>query len=105
MIANLLCPRALRYIFGLTLLATAARAQTPVITTASDFGTIPVGVADLNFSATGGNGTYSWGLTGGSLPPNTVLRTDLNTTSSTISAVVSGVVEVPGTYTFTLQVT
>ncbi|MCX6629154.1 MAG: Ig domain-containing protein, partial [Candidatus Solibacter sp.] len=83
----------------------AGGAPQVAITAGADFGTIPVGITELNLSAVGGTGTYTWSLTGGSLPPNTVIRTDFQPgTSSAVSAVVTGVFAIPGTYSFTLQV-
>jgi hypothetical protein len=72
-----------------------------------DFGTSSIGEIQDGLTATGGNGTYSWSLTGGSLPPGLALRADLAPwfLNSNVSAEIGGLATTPGTYNFTLTVT
>jgi subtilisin family serine protease len=69
------------------------------ITTAS----LPSGTVDLAYSqqvtASGGQGSYTWSVASGSLPPG------LSLTSGTPSASISGTPTTAGTYPFTVQVT
>ena len=78
----------------------------PGISQGPNLGTFSIGPVQIPMTATGGNGTYVWQITAGSLPPGLSLRTDPDTWFSTnSSAGVIGVATTPGTYNFTLQVT
>src|SRR3954471_12293080 len=89
----------------LCLAAAAASAQAPVITFGPDLGTYPVGEIQFALTASGGNGTYSWSITGGSLPPGIALRTDVPSSfPAGASAGLIGVATTPGTYHFIVSV-
>ncbi len=87
----------------LAVLSTAS-AQ-PVITSGPNLsGTI--GEINQALTATGGNGTYTWSLAGGSLPPGISIRTDVPSSfPAGTSAGLIGVATTAGTYSFSLQVT
>ena len=69
----------------------------------SDWGTSSLGIYDFYLWSAGGNGTVTWTLTGGSLPPGLALRTDFfNTPPANVTGLLAGVATTPGTYTFTL---
>jgi len=71
-----------------------------------DFGTFSIGDLQLELVASGGDGTYSWSVISGSLPPGMLLRTDRAPFfSNNASAGLIGVATTPGTYAFTLSVT
>jgi hypothetical protein len=77
----------------------------PSIAMGSDFGTWNVGTLWLGLSANGGNGTYTWSLASGTLPPGLALRTDLDAfLGSDQQAALAGVAITPGNYSFTLSV-
>ena len=60
-------------------LATAgvAQAQPVFQSQGPDFGTCSIGQVETPLSATGGDGTYTWSVVDGSLPPGLALRTDM----------------------------
>jgi hypothetical protein len=66
------------------------------ITTTSLPGIILGGSYNQTLAATGGTPPYTWSLVSGSLPPNLTLSG---------AGLISGITVVPGTYTFTVQVT
>jgi len=71
----------------------------------SDMGAFSTGELQIALIATGGNGTYTWDITSGSLPPGLALRTDKPSWfPSNASAGLIGVPTVPGRYNFTLRV-
>ncbi len=77
----------------------------PTITTNSNLGTLHLGTQTVQLTANGGNGTYAWSLTSGTLPPGLALRTDVPTYfPSNAQAGLIGVATTPGTYNFTLSV-
>ncbi len=91
-------------VFFLALLGTAS-AQ-PVITSGPNYCCWSIGEIEQALTATGGNGTYTWSLAGGSLPPGISLRTDVPSSfPAGTSAGLIGVATTPGTYSFSLQVT
>src|SRR3954470_24748836 len=59
-----------------SLTAIPAFAQAPTHLQGPNFGTRPLGEVGIGLRASGGNGTYTWQLVGGSLPPGVSLRTD-----------------------------
>ena len=70
-----------------------------------DFGTTHWGTITYGLPANGGNGTYTWALVSGSLPPGVALRTDVPSYfNSNWQAGLMGVATKPGTYNFTLSV-
>ena len=72
-----------------------------------DLGTFSIGQLDgIQLFATGGNGTYTWDVSAGSLPPGYALRTDLPSWfPSNANGEIGGVATTPGTYPFTVRVT
>jgi hypothetical protein len=62
-------------VFFLGFLSTAS-AQ-PVITSGPNYCCWSIGEINQALTATGGNGTYTWSLVGGSLPPGISIRTDV----------------------------
>ena len=75
------------------------------ITTAASLGTQTIGAQQIALGASGSSGTYTWSLTGGTLPPGLLLRTDTPSFfSSSQQAGLIGVATTPGNYSFTLQV-
>ncbi len=76
-----------------------------VINTGASLGTYPIGTVQIPLAATGGDGTFVWTVTAGTLPPGLALRTDLPSffPPGTASAGVIGVATTPGAYSFTLQ--
>jgi Putative Ig domain/Putative binding domain, N-terminal len=97
-----------RGLFTLSLVfagATLAWAQ-PVFQQGPNLGTSSLGPNQYTLSATGGNGTYLWEITGGALPPGMSLRTDRDTWfPANASAGLIGVATTSGNYSFTLRVT
>ena len=86
-------------------LLSAASAQ-PVITSGPSYCCWSTGEINQALTATGGNGTYTWSLVGGSLPPGISIRTDVGSyLPAGTSAGLIGVATTVGTYNFTLQVT
>jgi hypothetical protein len=74
-------------------------------THSADFGTRSIGYLELPLSATGGDGSFTWSLQSGSLPPGMAIRSDKPSTfPGSASAGLSGVATTPGTYNFTLRV-
>lgn len=74
------------------------------ITTAPDLGTSSIGHFQVPLTATGGTGSYTWSLVGGTLPPGVSLRADKSPSfPEEASAGLSGLATTPGTYTFTLR--
>ena len=88
-----------------TMLLPALALAQPTITSGPNYGTWSVGEINAQLLATGGNGTYSWSLISGSLPPGIAVRADVPSYfDPTASAGLIGVATTPGTYNFTLQV-
>jgi len=84
--------------------STLTRAQT--ITVGPNLGTWPIGEIQDALTASGGNGTYSWTITSGSLPTGLALRTDVPSFfPAGASAGLIGIATTPGTYSFTISVT
>jgi hypothetical protein len=85
----------------------AAGALPPVaIAMGPDLGTWHIGTDWVALSANGGNGTYTWSLVSGSLPPGLALRADVPSFfTANQQAGLIGVATTPGTYNFTLSVT
>ncbi len=72
----------------------------------TNFGTFTTGTQQIGLGASGGNGTYTWSLVSGSLPPGLALRTDTPSYfGSNQQAGLIGVATAAGTYNFTLKVT
>ena len=70
-----------------------------------DLGAFSTGELQFSLTATGGNGTYTWDITAGALPPGVALRTDKPSWfPSNASAGLIGVPTVPGHYNFTIRV-
>jgi hypothetical protein len=77
----------------------------PVITSGPNYCCWSNGEINQALTATGGNGTYTWSLVSGSLPPGISIRTDVPSYfPSGTSAGLIGVATTVGTYNFTLQV-
>ena len=97
-----------RYVFALFLLTASlgsAAAQTLQMNSGPDFGTFSIGDLQIELDASGGNGTYTWSVISGSLPPGMLVRTDrASFFSNNASAGIIGVATTPGTYAFTLSV-
>src|SRR5580658_1825644 len=88
----------------LALLSTAS-AQ-PVIASGPNYCCWSIGEINQALTATSGNGTYTWSLADGSLPPGISIRTDVPSYfPAGASAGLIGVATTAGTYNFTLQVT
>jgi hypothetical protein len=82
--------------------------QTPPvsITLGSNLGIWTIGEVQDSLNASGGNGTYSWSLVSGSLPPGVSIRTDVPSFfPAGTGAGLIGIATTPGTYNFTLSVT
>jgi uncharacterized protein (TIGR03437 family) len=92
--------------FPVFLLGLASRAVAqPVITSGPNYCCWSTGEINQALTATGGNGTYTWSLAGGSLPPGISIRTDVPSYFPVgSSAGLIGVATSAGTYNFTLQV-
>ena len=77
------------------------------ISNSSSFGTFSIGQVETPLTATGGNGTYTWSIVAGSLPPGISIRTDRPSCCFPIaaSAGLIGIATTPGNYSFTLRVT
>jgi hypothetical protein len=89
----------------LTVALGSAAAQTLSMNSGPDFGTSSIGDLQAELDASGGNGSYSWSVIAGALPPGMLLRTDgAPFFSSNASAGIIGVATTPGTYAFTLSV-
>src|SRR3954470_13262576 len=85
--------------------AQPALAQALTTNVSSDLGAFSTGELQYQLIATGGNGTYSWDVTAGALPPGVALRTDKPSWfAPSASAGLIGVPTVPGRYNFTLRV-
>src|SRR5580693_1126989 len=91
-----------RVVSLLLCLAGVVSAQ-PVITSAPNYCCFSIGLIQEPLTATGGNGTYTWSLVSGALPPGVAIRTDVPLLFSSVG--LSGVTTTPGTYNFTLQAT
>ena len=94
----------------MALSASTARAQAPPIPAHGlnpNFGTWSLGVVERELVATGGNGTFTWQVVAGTLPPGVSLRTDSFPSwfNPNASAGLLGVATTPGLYSFTLRVT
>lgn len=77
----------------------------PVITSGPNY-SWSIGEVQQALTASGGNGTYTWSLASGSLPPGLSLRTDVPSSfPAGANAGLIGVATTAGTYNFTLQVT
>src|SRR5690242_16228059 len=80
------------------LTAVIAAAQPPVITFRPTLGTYPIGEVQYPLTASGGNGTFSWTLQSGTLPPGVSVRTDIPSFfPAGASAGLIGVATTPGT--------
>jgi uncharacterized protein (TIGR03437 family) len=78
----------------------------PRITSGPGYCCWSIGEINQALTATGGNGTYTWSLVSGSLPPGISIRTDVPSYfPSGTSAGLIGVATTVGTYNFTLQAT
>ena len=78
----------------------------PVITSGPNYCCWSTGEINQALTATGGSGTYTWSLVGGSLSPGISIRTDVPSYfPAGTSAGLIGVATTVGTYNFTLQVT
>ena len=91
--------------FGFTLSIYPFGGAPPVIQTqSSNFGTFSIGNVQAQLIASGGDGTFTWSVVGGSLPPGLSLRTDKPSSfSASASAGIIGLATTPGTYNFTLR--
>jgi len=70
-----------------------------------NIGAFLLGTEYIQLSANGGNGTYTWTLVSGALPPGLALRTDVPASFPLNSqAGLIGVATTPGNYNFTLMV-
>ncbi len=78
----------------------------PVITSGPNYCCWSIGEVQPALTASGGNGTYTWSLVSGSLPPGLSLLTDVPSNfPAGANAGLIGVSTTSGTYNFTLQVT
>jgi len=80
----------------------------PAMGNGPNLGTFSIGEIQYALSASGGNGTYTWSLTGGALPPGLALRTDVPSGfPSNASAGIIGLATAASStpYQFTLSVT
>lgn len=76
------------------------------ITLGSNLGTWTIGEVQDALNASGGNGTYTWSMVSGSLPPGLSIRTDVPSFfPAGTGAGLIGIATTPGTYSFTLSVT
>lgn len=75
------------------------------ILTSADLGAYSTSPIQLELSAWGGTGAYTWSLESGTLPPGMALRPDPPYWFTAGSSALSGVATTPGTYNFTLRVT
>jgi hypothetical protein len=92
-------------IFFLLFTAEAARAQAVTTNVGTDLGAFSTGEIQFQLIASGGNGTYTWDITAGSLPPGLALRTDKPSWfPANASAGLIGVATATGRYNFTLRV-
>src|SRR5580704_14719708 len=76
----------------------ASAAGNVTITNSANLGTYSIGQVVIPLNATGGNGTYTWTITAGTLPPGLAIRTDLPGTA----AAIAGVATTQNNYSFTL---
>jgi hypothetical protein len=84
----------------------AAGGAPPVTVTGGLPSIMQIGQQQMALFASGGNGTYTWSLVGGTLPPGMSLRPDgAAWFPSNASGCFCGVATQPGTYTFTLRAT
>src|SRR5579883_3026466 len=91
-------------VFSLVALGLPASGQVSITTPPSQ--TWPLGEDQIQLSASGGTGHYTWALVSGTLPAGLSLRTDVPSFfSPSAQAGLIGVATTPGTYSFTLQVT
>ena len=99
------CLRGSLAVLWLLTAVVPARAQALTTNVGSDLGAFSAGELQFSLIATGGNGTYTWDITAGALPPGVALRTDKPSWfPSNASAGLIGVPTVPGHYTFTIRV-
>ncbi|HEU4936487.1 MAG TPA: hypothetical protein VFT39_08545 [Vicinamibacterales bacterium] len=88
----------------LLLTTESARAQALSTNVGPDLGAFSTGEMQYSLIATGGNGTYTWDITAGSLPPGVALRTDNPSWfPANASAGLVGIPTVLGRYNFTLR--
>lgn len=103
-VARKACGRVILPILAVLLLAAPAWAQ-PVVSPIQHYGTYSIGEVQAQLFASGGDGTFTWEVVSGSLPPGVSLRRDGPGWFDPASSGLIGVATTPGTYTFTLRVT
>jgi hypothetical protein len=83
----------------------ALAAAQPAHAQGPNLGTSVIGTQDRQLAANGGDGTYTWTLIAGALPPGVSLRTDVPSFyPANADAGLMGVATTPGDYAFTLRV-
>ena len=84
----------------------SAGVSEPTFAFGSNLGTWHPGTTQYALSANGGNGTYTWSLVSGALPPGMALRTDVPSYfAANQQAGLIGVATTTGNYNFTLSLT
>ncbi len=75
------------------------------ISSGASLGVFTKGDLEVGLNASGGNGTFTWTKTAGTLPPGLSIRSDISsfTSGSGAQAALIGVATTTGTYNFTLQ--
>jgi len=92
-------------LFAALVLARPAGAQ-PTITYGPNYCCWRIGEVNQALLASGGNGSYTWSVVGGSPPPGVSIRTDVPSYfPAGATAGLIGVATTAGTYNFTLRVT
>src|SRR5690349_3887722 len=95
-------------IFCLVLTAEAAHAQAIILNQSTNLGTWSVGEVEAQLFVTGGTGSFSWQVIGGTMPPGVSLRQPPDLApwfSTSASAGLIGVATSAGTYQPVLRVT